>query len=93
MLHSLIPAFARVTGMTDKEEDVMTTFSDFSENEEMCFVAIRITETSRWNSRKIKDLDLTQDCLIALVLRGNTILNAGDVLVLLKRADHRPLSR
>lgn len=164
---SLIPAFARVTGMTDKDEDVMTTFSDFSENEEMCFGAIRITETSRWNSRKIKDLDLTQDCLIALVLRGNTrivpkgdtllqagdeivlctrsfqdqstdiltrhrlsedskwagckvgdypkqegslliliqreneriipngntILNAGDVLVLLKRADHRPLSR
>ena len=164
---SLVPAFARVTGMTDKDEDVMTTFSDFSENEEMCFGAIRITETSRWNRRTIKDLDLTQDCLIALVVRGNTrivpkgdtllqagdeivlctrsfqdqstdiltrhclsedskwagckvgdypkqegslliliqrgneriipngntILNAGDVLVLLKRADHRPLSR
>ena len=91
---SLVPAVARVTGMTDKNEDVMTTFSDFSENEEMCFGAIRITETSRWNRRKIKDLDLTQDCLIALVVRGNTriipkgdtLLQAGDEIVLCTRS-------
>ena len=91
---SLVPAFARVTGMTDKDEDVMTTFSDFSENEEMCFGAIRITETSRWNGRTIKDLDLTQDCLIALVVRGNTrivpkgdtLLQAGDEIVLCTRS-------
>lgn len=91
---SLVPAVARVTGMTDKNEDVMTTFSDFSENEEMCFGAIRITETSRWNRRTIKDLDLTQDCLIALVVRGNTrivptgdtLLQAGDEIVLCTRS-------
>ena len=91
---SLVPAVARVTGMTDKNEDVMTTFSDFSVNEEMCFGAIRITETSRWNRRKIKDLDLTQDCLIALVVRGNTrivpkgdtLLQAGDEIVLCTRS-------
>lgn len=91
---SLVPAFARLTGMTDKNEDVMTTFSDFSENEEMCFGAIRITETSRWNRRTIKDLDLTQDCLIALVVRGNTrivpkgdtLLQAGDEIVLCTRS-------
>ena len=91
---SLVPAFARLTGMTDKNEDVMTTFRDFSENEEMCFGAIRITETSRWNRRKIKDLDLTQDCLIALVVRGNTrivpkgdtLLQAGDEIVLCTRS-------
>ena len=91
---SLVPAFARVTGMTDKDEDVMTTFSDFSENKEMCFGAIRITETSRWNNRTIKDLDLTQDCLIALVVRGNTrivpkgdtLLQAGDEIVLCTRS-------
>ena len=28
-----------------------------------------------------------------IIPNGNTILNAGDVLVLLKRADQRPLSR
>ena len=95
---SLIPAVAKATGMTDTNEDVMTTFSDFSENAEMSFGAIRITETSRWNNRRIKDLDLPQDCLIVLVVRGNmrivpkgdTLLETGDEIVLCARSfqDH-----
>ncbi|MDD5890956.1 MAG: potassium/proton antiporter [Bacteroidales bacterium] len=95
---SLIPAVAKATGMTDSNEDVMTTFSDFSENAEMSFGAIRITETSRWNNRRIKDLDLPQDCLIVLVVRGNmrivpkgdTLLETGDEIVLCARSfqDH-----
>ena len=91
---SLIPSVAKATGMTDTGEDVMTTFSDFSENAEMSFGAIRIGETSRWNGRMIKDLDLPQDCLIALVVRGNqrivpkggTLLQAGDEIVLCTRS-------
>ena len=91
---SLIPAVAKATGMTDTNEDVMTTFSDFSENAEMSFGAIRITETSRWNNRRIKDLDLPQDCLIVLVVRGNmrivpkgdTLLETGDEIVLCARS-------
>ena len=91
---SLIPAVAKATGMTDTNEDVMTTFSDFSENAEMSFGTIRITETSRWNNRRIKDLDLPQDCLIVLVVRGNmrivpkgdTLLETGDEIVLCARS-------
>ena len=91
---SLVPSVARLTGMTDEGEDVMTTFSDFRENEEMSFGAIRITESSRWNQRRIMDLDLTQDCLIVLVLRGDTrivpkgdtLLQAGDEIVLCTRS-------
>ncbi len=91
---SLIPAVAKTTGMTDSGEDVMTTFSDFSENAEMSFGAIRIAETSNWNNRQIKDLDLPQDCLIALVVRGNqrivpkgnTLLQTGDEIVLCTRS-------
>ena len=91
---SLIPAVAKATGMTDSGEDVMTTFSDFSENAEMVFGSIRIAETSPWNNRKIKDLDLPQDCLIVLVVRGDmrivpkgdTSLEAGDEIVLCTRS-------
>ena len=91
---SLVPSVAKLTGMTDEGEDVMTTFSDFRENEEMSFGAIRITESSRWNQRRIMDLDLTQDCLIVLVLRGDTrivpkgdtLLQAGDEIVLCTRS-------
>ena len=91
---SLIPAVAKATGMTDTGEDVMTTFSDFSETAEMSFGAIRITETSRWNNRLVKDLDLPEDCLIVLLVRGNlrivpkgdTLLEAGDEIVLCTRS-------
>ena len=91
---SLVPAAAKATGMTDAGEDVMTTFSDFSENAEMSFGAIHIKETGSWNNRQVKDLDLPQDCLVALVIRGNqrivpkgsTLLQAGDEVVLCTRS-------
>lgn len=91
---SLIPFVAKITGMTDANEDVMTTFSDFSESAEMSFGAIRIGDLSSWNNREIKDLDLPQDCLIALVVRGDehivpkgdTRLLTGDEIVLCTRS-------
>ncbi|MDD5915502.1 MAG: potassium/proton antiporter [Bacteroidales bacterium] len=91
---SLVPAVAKAAGMTDAGEDVMTTFSDFSENAEMSFGAIRIRETSSWNNRQIKDLALPQDCIIALVVRGNlrivpkgsTLLETGDEIVICTRS-------
>ena len=91
---SLVPAAAKATGMTDTGEDVMTTFSDFSQNAEMSFGAICITETSRWNNRQIKDLGLPQDCLAVLIVRGDkrivpkgsTLLESGDEVVLCTRS-------
>ena len=91
---SLIPAVARRTGMTDANEDVMTTFSDFSESTEMSFGAILIDEKSSWSGRKIKELELPKDCLITLVVRGDerivptgsTLLQAGDRVVLCTRS-------
>ena len=91
---SLIPVVAKKTGMTDAGEDVMTTFSDFSENAEMSFGAIRIDGTSKWNNLHIKNLGLPQDCLITLVVRGgesivpngDTLLQPGDEVVLCTRS-------
>lgn len=91
---SLIPAVARATGMTDTGEDVMTTFSDFKENAEMSFGTIRISETSSWSNREIKDLDLPPDSIIAMVVRGDerivptgsTLLQTGDEVVLCTRS-------
>lgn len=91
---SLIPVVARKTGMTDSGADVMTTFSDFSENAEVSFGAICITENGKWNNRQIKDLGLPQDCLVTLVIRGteqivpegSTTLLAGDRVVICTRA-------
>ena len=91
---SLIPSVAKGTGMTDTGEDVMTTFSDFRENAEMSFGAVRIRESGRWAGRCIKELELPQDCLIKLVVRGNerivpkgdTLLSIGDEVVICTRS-------
>ncbi len=91
---SLIPLVARRTSMTDTGSDVMTTFSDFSENAEVSFGEICIKESSKWNNRQVKELGLPQDCLVALVIRGSehivpegsTTLMEGDRVVLCTRA-------
>ena len=91
---SLIPAVARKTGMTDSNEDVMTTFSDFREDAEMSFGTITIKDCSKWNNRRIMDLDLPQECLIVLIIRGDesivpkgdTLLQEGDEIVMCTRS-------
>lgn len=91
---SLIPSVAKATGMTDAGEDVMTTFSDFRESDEMSLGTIRISGTSSWNNRQVKDLNLPEDCLIALVVRGderivpqgNTTILEDDEIVLCTRS-------
>lgn len=91
---SLIPAVAKRTGMTDSSADVMTTFSDFSEQSAIAFGSIRVTESSPWQGKMIKDLGLPQDCILALIVRGeerivpqgNTLLEAGDEVILCTRS-------
>lgn len=91
---SLIPFVARKTKMTDDQEDVMTTFSDFSENSEMSFGCIHIHSGGNWCGKAVKDLNLPSDFLITLVVRdrkkivvnGNTVLLEGDDVITCSRS-------
>ncbi|MGN0202742.1 MAG: potassium/proton antiporter [Candidatus Cryptobacteroides sp.] len=91
---SLIPAVARKTGMTDSSADVMTTFSDFRENTELVFGSVRIPTSSKWNGLQIKDLNLPEECLVVLIVRGDerivpkgdTVLLSGDEVVMCTRS-------
>ena len=87
---SLIPYMAKRTDMVDSGQNVMTTFSDFKESEDMSFSYISINAANRWNGKAVRDLDLPQGCLIVIILRdkeeiiprGDTVLQAGDRIVL-----------
>lgn len=91
---SFIPMVARKTDMTDEKSDVMTTFSDFSKEADMTFGSIRIKKTSSWNGKMVKDLGLPPECLITLIVRdndsvvakGDTVIKAGDEVVLCARS-------
>lgn len=91
---SLIPYVARFTHMTDSSSNVMTTFSDFEENDDMSLGSITISPLSTWKNKTVRELSLPHDCLILMVIRGDkrivpdggTILCEGDEVILCTKA-------
>ena len=90
---SLLPAVARKLNMIDAGNDVMKTFNDYSENTEMQFGQISIAPGSAWDGRRVMDLGLPGNVLIALVIRGteriiargDTVLQAGDKAIMVTK--------
>lgn len=90
---SLIPWVAKKLDMLDAKNDVMKTFNDYSEGSQMQFGSIDIASGSKWEGKAVKDLDLPENMLIALVLRGteritargDTVLQAGDRAILVTK--------
>lgn len=87
---SLIPIAAKKLDMIDAGEDVMKTFSDFSEEAEMSFGTIEIGPDNPWKNQMVRDLKLPKNLLLALLLRGNdkivpkghTTILAGDKIII-----------
>jgi len=87
---SFIPAVARKFRMVDTAQDVMTTFTDFKKNADVSFGSVKIADNSKWNGKKVKELDLPNGCLLILVIRdgeqvipdGETMLETGDHVVI-----------
>ena len=91
---SLIPRAARRLSMLDTGSDVMKTFNDYSDNSEMQFSQISISSGSAWEGRRVMELGLPRNVLIALVIRGasriiawgDTLLQAGDKVIVVTKA-------
>ena len=90
---SLIPWVARKLDMVDAKTDVMKTFNDYSEGTQMQFGSIDIAADSNWAGRKVVELGLPKNVLLALVLRsgqrliprGETVLQAGDKVIIVTK--------
>lgn len=91
---SLIPYVARKINMIDDSEDVMKTFTDYSDEEPVKFISSTISIDHPWNNMAIKDIIFPPDIIIAtlergdkkIVPNGSTVLNAGDNLVFCAKA-------
>lgn len=87
---SLLPILSRKTGMIDNGENVMRTFNDYSDENAVQFISVKVEEDGNWAGHKIMDISLPHGLLIALIKRngkrvipyGGTVLSAGDELVL-----------
>lgn len=87
---SLLPLVARKTNMIDDGENVMRTFNDYSDENAVQFISVKVEEDGSWAGHKISEIQLPHGLLIALIKRdgksvipyGGTTLCAGDELVL-----------
>ena len=91
---SLIPFAAKKFNMIDNSEDVMKTFTDYSDEVPVKFIRSSISYEHPWHEKAIKDITLPPDTIIAMILRGNekivpkgsTILKTDDTLILCAKA-------
>ena len=91
---ALLPAVCRKLKMIDRNADVLRTFNDYREVNDVSFVKIPVGEDHPWSNGKVSQLPLPKDFLIVLVMRkeekivpnGDTVILPGDLLVIAARA-------
>ncbi|WP_125153243.1 potassium/proton antiporter [Clostridium rectalis] len=87
---TLIPWVAKKLGMIDDNANVLKTFNDYSEENDIQFIKLAITKHHPWKNKLIRDIILPPDTLIVMLMRnkeaivpnGNTILYEKDIAVL-----------
>ena len=87
---SLLPLISRKLHMLDDKEDVMLTFSDYSEEVPIRFIQSLVSAQHPWCGSALKDILMPPDTIVAVLQRdgekiipnGGTVLLAGDLLVL-----------
>ena len=77
----LLPFAAEKLDMVDDSQNVMKTFSDYQDDQEMQLIQIRLTPGHRYIGKRLKELNMG-DVLVVLIERGDeTIIPRGEVLL------------
>ena len=87
---SFLPYFAKKVDMIDEDGDVLKTFNDYSDTEDVDFITAEIDENHKWVGRAIKNIEFMPCVLLVLIIRdnkniipnGDTIIEKGDRIVL-----------
>lgn len=80
---SFLPLVAKKLKMIDTDGDVLTTFSDYKEENDVQFIKLKINENHNWHDKKIKELILPSDILVVLVVRNNEFITPkGETVIL-----------
>jgi cell volume regulation protein A len=87
---TLLPIVAQKLNMIDDDENVLKTFTDYSNETEIQFIKLSIDENHLWKNQKISDINLPPETLIVMISRngktvvprGNTVIIENDILVL-----------
>ena len=87
---SLLPFFSKKLDMIDEEGDVLKTFNDYSDTEDVDFITAEIDKNHKWVGKQVKNLEFMPSVLLVLIIRngqniipnGDTIIENGDRVVL-----------
>lgn len=91
---TFLAPFAKKINMIDDSEDVMKTFTDYSDEVPIKFIRSSISSGHAWCDKPIRSIILPPETIIVLIERGNehvvphgnTVLRENDVLILCARA-------
>lgn len=77
----LLPFAAEKLGMVDEEQNVMKTFSDYQEEQQLHLIQMTMREGHKYIGKKISELRI-KNMLIVLIERGEeTLMPRGDVVI------------
>lgn len=87
---TLLPLVAKKLHMIDETEDVLKTFTDYTEQRELQLLCLSLEAENNWIGAAVRDLTLPPETMLATILRGSenitphgdTVLLEGDVAVL-----------
>lgn len=91
---TFLPAAAKILDMSDGEHDVLKTFSDYSEEVDLQFITLQLTDDFHpWLGQPIREITLPPDTIFVMILRnkeklipdGNTVFQLNDTAVLSAR--------
>ncbi len=93
---TLLPLLAWKMNLIDEKEDVLKTFTDYTEEVPVQFIEFPVKKNHPWAGNMVKDILLPPETLLVQIRQkdnrmitpdGSTILNEGDRLVLSARAN------
>lgn len=67
----ILPYVAKKLDMIDEKEDVLKTFNDYSEEENVDFITFEITKDHKWIGKKICEINLMPSVLLVLIIRND----------------------
>lgn len=85
-----LPFATKKLDMYDPEDSVLRTFNYYSDKTDLEFIKTHVTKNSPWVNKKISDIEISFNIIIAkieregksIVPRGNTYLRDDDVIIL-----------
>ncbi|MDO4689909.1 MAG: potassium/proton antiporter [Fusobacterium sp.] len=79
---SLLPYVSKKLNMIDEEGNVLKTFNDYSDEEDVNFISFEIDKTHKWIGKAIKNIELMPGVLLVLIVRNNTnIIPSGSTTI------------